>query len=81
MSAYKQSLRMAVNEFCARCIYDPDGGEGGKAQQIAACTAKNCPLWRFRPTPRASHCIPERNAISAGIYAESLQISGMEGRA
>jgi hypothetical protein len=43
------SLRKAINDMCASCIYDPIGGKGGKKQQIEACTAHACPLYPVRP--------------------------------
>lgn len=45
------SLRKAINEKCTECIYDK-GSEGKKLQQIAACTAKACPLFNVRPLPK-----------------------------
>ncbi|WP_286238950.1 hypothetical protein [Neptuniibacter halophilus] len=45
------SLRNAINEMCTQCIYDKKS-EGGKLQQIAACTAKHCPLFAVRPQPK-----------------------------
>lgn len=43
------SLRKAINAKCTECIYDPIGGEGGKLQQIEACTSYACPLYPVRP--------------------------------
>lgn len=41
--AYKgDSLRAAVNAFCAECV----GFESG---EVRACTAVCCPLWSCRP--------------------------------
>lgn len=45
------SLRQAINEMCAQCIYDRHS-EGGKLQQIAGCTAAKCPLYAVRPLPK-----------------------------
>jgi hypothetical protein len=45
------SLRKAINEMCTQCIYDK-ASEGGKLQQVAACTAKSCPLFNVRPLPK-----------------------------
>jgi hypothetical protein len=46
------SLRKAINAKCAECIYSPNGGTGGKLQQIAACTSFSCPLYPVRPKPK-----------------------------
>lgn len=43
------SLRKAINEKCKECIYDPDGGRGTWRQQVEACTAPWCPLFKVRP--------------------------------
>lgn len=42
------SLRAAINRKCTECIYDP-GSPGTKAQQIAVCTSRSCPLFGVRP--------------------------------
>ena len=66
------SLRSAINRFCAACIYDP-AGDGGKAQQIAACTAKNCPLYSVRPTPREGTGPHPNFGFQSEIYSVTLQ--------
>ena len=43
------SLRKAINEKCKECIYDDSPGNGNWRQQVTACTAKTCPLYRVRP--------------------------------
>jgi len=45
------SLRKAINEMCIHCIYDK-GSDGGKLQQVAACTSWKCPLFAERPQPK-----------------------------
>ena len=45
------SLRKAVNEKCAECIYDPLSGGGTWREQVAQCSVKSCALWRVRPAP------------------------------
>lgn len=44
-------MRSAINLMCKQCIHDPDGGTGTWRQQVAACTAENCPLFAYRPLP------------------------------
>lgn len=43
--------KAAIDEFCKECIHDPGSGTGSWRQQVAACTAKACPLYTFRPLP------------------------------
>ena len=45
------SLRKAINEKCAECIYDKYSADG-KLQQIEACTSMHCPLYEVRPLPK-----------------------------
>lgn len=42
----------AIEAFCKSCIYDPDSGGGTWKEQVAQCTAVQCPLWKYRPLPR-----------------------------
>lgn len=44
-------MRAAINAKCRECIYDPLSGMGTWRQQVAACTAPNCPLYPLRPMP------------------------------
>lgn len=46
-------LRKAVDEACKACIFDPLA-EGTWRRQVFECTAKNCPLYNYRPTPRVA---------------------------
>lgn len=46
----RPSLRSAINEQCAACIYDSNA-QGTRLQQIEACTSKSCPLYNVRPRP------------------------------
>lgn len=45
------SLRRAINEKCKDCIFDPQCGGGRWREQVAQCSARNCPLWPVRPAP------------------------------
>ena len=45
------SLRKAINEKCKDCIFDPQCGGGRWREQVAQCSARNCPLWPVRPAP------------------------------
>lgn len=49
-STTRPSLRLAINEHCAGCIYDSNA-PGTRLQQIEACTSKTCPLFNVRPRP------------------------------
>ena len=44
----RPSLRMAVNDFCKACLYDPLV-DGSWRAQVKACTAPKCPIFRVRP--------------------------------
>jgi hypothetical protein len=41
-------LRPAINRKFSECVYDPET-PGTRAQQIAVCTSKSCPLFDVRP--------------------------------
>lgn len=43
------SLRKAIDEYCKWCIFDDKSGLGNWRQQVSACTAVNCPLYKVRP--------------------------------
>lgn len=45
------SLRTAINAKCKDCIYDPLAKAGTWREQIAQCSAKDCPLWPVRTAP------------------------------
>jgi len=47
----RMSLRAAVNGKCRECICDPRAHGGTWRQQVAACTARGCPLFTVRPLP------------------------------
>ena len=49
----KHSLRDAINAKCKDCIHDPLSGLGTWREQVAGCTATDCPLYPVRPTTRA----------------------------
>jgi len=40
----------AIAAYCRQCIHDP-AASGTWREQVATCTAANCPLWGFRPLP------------------------------
>jgi len=40
----------AIAACCRQCIYDKHA-HGTWTEQVGACTAVECPLWRFRPLP------------------------------
>ena len=42
------TLRKAINAKCRQCTYDPSD-VGTAAQQIAACTSRDCALHPVRP--------------------------------
>jgi len=41
----------AIAAFCKNCIHDP-AAAGTWREQVAVCSAVDCPLWRFRALPR-----------------------------
>lgn len=45
--------RLAIHAMCRECIYDPTE-PGGWRGQAEACTATDCPLYKFRPMTIAS---------------------------
>ena len=47
------SLRKGINDKCKECIYDPGNGNGSWREQVAGCTASNCPLHPLRPQTAA----------------------------
>lgn len=48
-----QSLRTAIDQYCKECVYDKLC-PGTWRQQVAQCTAKECPLWDVRPRAATS---------------------------
>lgn len=44
------SRNAAISAKCRECAYD-EIAPGTWRQQVAACPATSCPLWRFRPLP------------------------------
>lgn len=44
----KPGYRGKIDAFCIHCIFDSEGGGGGWRQQVAACTATDCPLFSSR---------------------------------
>ena len=53
----KRSLRDAINAKGKDCIYDPLSGLGAWREQVAGCTATDCPLYPVRPTTTARRVI------------------------
>lgn len=67
------SLRAAVNAKCRSCIYDPKCKGGTWREQVAQCSAKDCPLWPYRPAPSSgSFANPPRDP--ARVSAEWLAL-------
>jgi hypothetical protein len=53
----------AIAAYCKGCIHDA-AAVGTWREQVAACTACDCPLWRFRPVqdgPSCPHWIKSRD--------------------
>jgi hypothetical protein len=70
-STKRPSLRAAINAMCRSCIYDPVAGRGNWRQQVTACTATSCALFRIRPVS-----MPERELDSTiGRKADSELVS------
>lgn len=44
------SLRKAINDKCKDCIHD-ECAPGTWREQVAQCSAPDCPLWPYRPAP------------------------------
>ena len=63
------SLRKAINAKCRECICDPQD-VGTAAQQIACCTASDCPLHAVRPI--TTTIIPVKLLERLGIAPERL---------
>ena len=62
------SLRKAVNDKCKECIYDDSPGNGNWRQQVAACTAKTCPLYPVRPISKPK---PSQSEKTANLVPEN----------
>jgi hypothetical protein len=45
----------AIAAYCKQCIRDP-AAAGTWREQVAACPAVDCPLWRFRPVQDGPSC-------------------------
>ncbi|MGH8147643.1 MAG: hypothetical protein ACREPY_15090 [Rhodanobacteraceae bacterium] len=45
----------AIAAYCKQCIHD-SAAFGTWREQVAACTATACPLWRFRPLQDGPSC-------------------------
>lgn len=52
-SGARPSLRAAIDAMCRSCIYDARQPGTWRAQ-VAACTARTCPLYAVRPRPTAA---------------------------
>lgn len=48
MSQDPKTRGKAIAQYCKWCLFDPKE-PGNWRQQITACTATDCPLYRFRP--------------------------------
>ena len=47
----RKGLRAAADATCKSCSYDPLSGGGTWREQVAQCSAIDCPLWPHRPAP------------------------------
>lgn len=64
-----KGLRAAIDAKCMDCIYDPKCGGGTWREQVAQCSALECPLWPVRPAPGSgpfSNPYRERRAVLQG---------------
>ena len=69
----RASLRAAIDAKCKSCIHDPESGNGGWREQVAACSSGNCPLHPVRPLPvkATKKGNEEREAVSCVMTAEA----------
>jgi hypothetical protein len=72
----KPSLRSAINKKFRECICDPISGDGTWRQQVAACSARTCPLYPVRPMPTLS-IATDLNALE---YSENGHFDAIVGR-
>ena len=49
----RKGLRAAADAHCRGCIHDPLSGGGTWREQVAQCSALDCPLWPHRPAPNS----------------------------
>ena len=66
MSTAPGSRTQAINSFCRGCIVD-ELSAGTWREQVAACSAVNCPLYPFRPMPRSCQGTGELAALCAKL--------------
>lgn len=66
----KRSRKAAIEQHCSDCLYDPYSS-GTWREQVAACTAKTCALYPFRPTPT-------RNPSLNRIALKNLELSDFQ---
>lgn len=66
------SLRKAINDHCASCVYDKCS-PGTRLQQITLCSVESCSLWPVRP--KTAHTIPESVIVSYGAKKGLYQAS------
>ena len=74
------SLRKAINQNCADCVYD-NLAAGTRLQQITLCSVYSCAFWEVRP--KTTYPIPESVYSYYGVKkAESealnAEIAGTE---
>ncbi len=67
------SMRQAINNKCAECIYDPVAGPGSWRNQVKLCTATKCPLYNLRPFPKG-----ERNPADSGDIPDYVEYKRQE---
>lgn len=61
MTQIVQSRSAAIDAKCRDCTPHDRASAGSWRDQIAACTIRDCPLYRYRPVPRA--CYDKRKVI------------------
>ena len=71
-----KSLRQAINRKCRDCIADP-ANAGSAAQQVAACTSIDCPLWAVRPVRKGLR-FGEPIRVELGRHLTPAQIDRWE---
>ena len=61
----KLTQTQAIRAFCTECIYDGIGGSGNALTQITNCTAKDCPLYEWRPLNKDAKEVEKQRKIAA----------------
>ena len=61
----KLTQTQAIRAFCTSCIVDSLGGNGSALTQITNCTAKDCPLYEWRPLNTDAKEVEKQKRIAA----------------